>query len=201
MEQYIAPIEELIERLRLLPGVGRRSAAKYAMRIIDLPEERARALADAIIGAKTAVRRCRRCFNLTEGELCRVCEDDTRDNSIICVVEDVRALMSLERVRGYRGSYHVLEGTISPMEGRGPESLRVAELLARIEAEGSPVREVILATGSTVDGETTAMYIASLLGGHNIRVTRIAYGIPVGGELEFADEVTLGRAIDGRRPM
>ena len=202
MNEFIPPLEELIERLRLLPGVGRKTATKYAMRLIELTPEKAAEFVNAVVSARTRIKKCSCCFNITEDELCRICTNEERDSSLVCVVEDVRALMSMERVREFRGTYHVLEGTISPMDGRGPERVRIAELLARVDAENSPIREVIIATGSTVDGETTAMYLAKLLEGREgIRITRIAYGIPAGGDLEFADEITLLRAIEGRREI
>lgn len=199
MSELILPLEQLTEQMRRLPGVGRKTALKYAMRLLELPEEEAETFARTVLEARHKIKRCRRCFNLSEEELCAVCADPGRDQSLICVVEDVRAVMAMERVREYRGTYHVLEGLLSPMEGKGPDQLRIAELMERVRA--GDVREVIVATNPTAEGETTAMYLSRLLKGQGVAVTRLAYGIPVGADLEFADEVTLARALSGRREL
>ena len=199
MANTIPDLEKLIEKFRRLPGVGRRSAERMAYKILDMSDAEAEDFANAILDAKRNIGKCRFCFNLCQGEVCGVCSDETRDRSVICVLEDARAAASLEKVREYRGLYHILEGTISPMDGIGPDKLRIKELLDRI-GEGT-VEEIIIATNSTVEGETTAMYLAKLLRPLGLKITRLAYGIPVGGELDHADEVTLARAIDGRREM
>jgi len=181
---------------RRLDGVGKKSAMRYAFCVLDFTEEEARAFADAILAAKTDIHQCRRCQNITTGEICPICSDDRRDSSVICVVEDPRAVMAIEKTRQYGGLYHVLHGTISPARGITPDRLKIRELLTRLQTE--EVREIILATNPTVEGEATAMYIAKLLLPLGIQVSRIANGVPVGGDLEFADEVTLRRAMEGR---
>ena len=191
MANTIPALEKLIEKFR------RRSAERMAYKILDMPESEAEDFAKTILDAKQNVSKCRICFNLCQGEICGICADKDRDPTVICVIEDARAAASLEKVREYRGLYHILEGTISPMDGIGPEKLRIKELLERI-GEGT-AEEIIIATNSTVEGETTAMYLAKLLRPLGLKITRLAYGIPVGGELDHADEVTLARAIDGRR--
>ena len=199
MAEYILPLEKLIEQFRRLPGIGKKTAVRLAFSVLDFTEEEARAFADAVIGAKENVKTCRICQNISDGELCPVCADEGRSKSVICVVEDAKAVMSLEKVKEFEGVYHVLHGAISPMAGIGPDKLRIAELMARL-ADGT-VEEVIIATNPTVEGEATAMYLTKLIKPLGIRVSRLAYGIPVGGELEYADEVTLMRAIEGRRMM
>ena len=199
MANTIPDLERLIEKFRKLPGVGRRSAERMAYRILDMPEADAEDFAKAITDAKRNITKCSICFNLCQGEICGICSDNERDHSVICVLEDARAAASLEKVREYRGLYHILEGTISPMDGIGPEKLRIKELLDRV-GEGT-VEEIIIATNSTVEGETTAMYLAKLLRPLGLKITRLAYGIPVGGELDHADDMTLARAIDGRREV
>ena len=197
----MAEIESLValaEQFGRLPGVGRKSAMRMAYSVLDLPEEEAEAFAEAIVDAKRKIHLCPVCQNLTDRELCSVCDDPDRDRSVICVVEDARAVMSVEKVREYRGLYHVLHGVISPVNGITPDKLKLKELLARLD---ETVTEVIVATNPTVEGEATAMYIARLLKPLGIKVTRLAYGIPVGGDLEYADEVTLYRALEGRRDV
>jgi recombination protein RecR len=196
---YEGPVQDLVEELGRLPGIGPKSATRIAFHLLRIPAEDARRLARAITDARERVTWCRRCFNLAEGELCRFCRDDGRDPSMLCVVEDARDIVAVERTREFRGRYHVLQGAISPIEGVGPEQLRIRELLARVDAEG--VTEVILATNPTIEGEATAMYVARLLRPLGVRVTRIASGLPVGGDLEYADEITLGRALEGRREV
>lgn len=196
MNEFILPIERLIEQFAKLPGVGRKTATRYALAAIDLPPDSIKEFSEVLEDSIKKVRRCRICFNFSEGEICPVCADEKRDN-IICVVEDPRAVLSIERVKEYRGKYHVLCGVLSPMNKIGPEQLKIKELLRRIEKES--IREVIIATNPTVEGETTAMYLMRLLRPLGIKVTRLAYGVPVGGDIEYADAVTLGRAIEGRR--
>ena len=196
---YAAPVQALIDELGRLPGVGPKSAQRIAFYLLKVAPEDANRLAAAITEAKARVTWCRRCFNIAEGELCGYCLDDRRDSSVLCVVEEPRDIVAVERTHEFTGRYHVLQGAISPIEGIGPEQLRVQELLRRIESEG--VSEVILATNPNIEGEATAMYLARLLKPLGIKVTRIASGLPVGGDLEYADEVTLGRALEGRREV
>ena len=198
MSATLPPLEKLVERFRTLPGIGRKTAGRLALAVIDFPEEDAVAFARAILEAKRDIGHCERCQNLCEtGKLCPVCSDAARDTSVICVVEDARAVMAMERVRDYHGVYHVLGGTISPMEGIGPEDLSMALLTKRVQDGG--VKEVIIATNPTPDGETTALYLARLLKPFGVKITRLAYGVPVGADLEFADEMTLMRAMEGRQ--
>ena len=199
MSEYILPLEKLIEQFARLPGIGKKTAVRLAFSIVDGEESRAEAFAEALLAAKRDIKQCPVCFNLSEGGECAVCCDSRRDRSVICVVEDVRALMSIERVREYKGLYHVLHGVISPMDGIGPEQLRIAELIRRLEDER--VKEIIIATNPTVEGETTALYLSRLIKPLGIKISRLAYGMPAGGELEYTDEVTLFRALQGRRDM
>ena len=195
-------LEILAERMRKLPGVGAKTAMKYALAILEMSSEDADSFVSAIEDARRNIRRCEKCFNLSEGIVCSVCADEKRSDAQICVVEDARAVMAMERVTGFSGRYHVLEGVISPMDGVGPDDLRISELLLRIREQLEQGEcEVIVATNSTIEGETTAMYLTKLLKPLGVKVTRLAYGIPVGADLEYADEVTLGRAIEGRREM
>ena len=196
---YEGPVQTLIDELGRLPGVGPKSAQRIAFYLLKLAPEDANRLARAIVEAKERVSFCRRCFNIADGELCAYCRDDRRDPSQLCVVEEPRDIVAVERTHEFRGRYHVLQGAISPIEGIGPEQLRIKELLARVSDEG--VKEVILATNPNIEGEATAMYLAKLLKPLGLRVTRIASGLPVGGDLEYADEVTLGRALEGRREV
>ena len=198
MADYIESLQNLAEQFGRLPGVGRKSAMRMAFAVLELSEEEARAFADTIIDAKQKIHLCPVCQNLTDRELCPVCADLSRDRSVICVVEDARDVISLEKVREYRGMYHVLHGVISPVNGVTPDKIKLRELLERIGADDR-VNEIIVATNPTVEGEATAMYIARLVKPLGIKVTRLAYGLPVGGNLEYADEVTLHRALDGRR--
>ena len=203
MADYMESLALLEEQFRRLPGVGRRSATRMAFAILDLPDEEVARFAQTILEAKARIHPCACCGNLTDRELCSVCSDPERDGSVICVVEDARTLLAMEKVREFRGTYHVLGGLISPMKGMSPESINLKSLLLRIGGESgeSPsveVKEVILALGATVEGDATAMYIARLLSPLGVRVTRLAYGIPVGSDLEYADEVTLFRALQGR---
>ena len=199
MSFFPASLENLIDKFASLPGIGRKSAQRLAFHVLALPDTEAKAFADAITEAKASVRCCSVCQNLTEGEICSICASDRRDKSTICVVAEPRDVLSIERGREYNGTYHVLHGVLSPMSHVGPDDIRIKELLVRV-AE-SDVQEVIMATNPDTEGEATAMYISRLLKPFNIRVTRLAYGIPVGSNLEFADDATLNRAIEGRTEM
>ena len=192
-------MQSLVDELGRLPGIGPKSAQRIAFYLLKAAPEDAKRLARAVVEAKERVSWCRRCFNFAEGELCVYCRDDRRDSTLLCVVEEPRDIVAVERTQEYRGRYHVLLGAISPIEGIGPEQLKIRELLARVNDEG--VKEVILATNPNIEGEATAMYLARLLKPLGLRVTRIASGLPVGGDLEYADEVTLGRALEGRREV
>jgi recombination protein RecR len=196
---YEGPVQDLIDELGRLPGVGPKSAQRIAFHLLKVEPADAERLARAIHEVKAKVHFCKICFNVAEGELCRICRDPRRDPSLVCVVEEPRDLVAIERTQEFKGRYHVLGGAISPIEGIGPDDLRIRELLRRLESEG--VGEVILATNPNIEGEATAMYLARLLTPLGVRVTRIASGLPVGGDLEYADEITLGRAFAGRRDM
>jgi recombination protein RecR len=196
---YEGPVQSLVDELGRLPGIGPKSAQRIAFYLLKAAPEDAKRLAQAVIEAKERVSWCRRCFNFAEGDLCVYCRDERRDSRVLCVVEEPRDIVAVERTQEYRGRYHVLLGAISPIEGVGPEQLKIKELLARVNDEG--VQEVILATNPNIEGEATAMYLARLLKPIGLRVTRIASGLPVGGDLEYADEVTLGRALEGRREV
>jgi recombination protein RecR len=196
---YEGPVQSLVDELGRLPGIGPKSAQRIAFYLLKAAPEDAKRLAQAVVEAKERVSWCRRCFNFAEGELCVYCRDERRDPTVVCVVEEPRDIVAVERTQEYRGRYHVLLGAISPIEGIGPEQLKIKELLARVPDEG--VQEVILATNPNIEGEATAMYLARLLKPLGLRVTRIASGLPVGGDLEYADEVTLGRALEGRREV
>jgi recombination protein RecR len=196
---YEGPVQDLIDELGRLPGVGPKSAQRIAFHLLKVEPADADRLARAIHEVKAKVHFCKVCFNVAEGELCRICRDARRDPTLVCVVEEPRDLVAIERTQEFKGRYHVLGGAISPIEGIGPDDLRIRELLRRLESEG--VREVILATNPNIEGEATAMYLARLLTPLGVRVTRIASGLPVGGDLEYADEITLGRAFVGRRDM
>lgn len=199
MTDYIESLQVLAEQFARLQGVGRKSAMRMAFSVLELDEEAARKFADAIIDAKLKIHKCPICGNLTDKEVCYVCSDLSRDTGIICVVEDVKALMSIEKVREYKGVYHVLHGTISPVNGITPDKIGIKSLIERVGE--NDVKEVIVATNPTQDGEVTAMYISKYLKPLGVKVTRLAYGIPVGSDLEYADEITLGRAIEGRRDV
>jgi len=197
--RYAPPITRLLDELERLPGIGPKSAQRLTYHILRTDEETTTRLAEAILEVKRTIRFCARCFNFSEGELCEVCSDPERDATAICVVEEPRDLAAIERTGEFRGTYHVLQGAISPIDGIGPEQLRIRELLPRL-GDGT-VTEVVIATNPNVEGETTALYLARLIKPLGIRVTRIASGLPVGGDLEYADEVTLGRALEARREM
>lgn len=194
---YEGPIQDLVDELARLPGIGPKSAQRLAFYIVKAQAEDARRLAEAIVAAKENVRFCRECFSVSEGELCRVCRDPGRDPGVICVVEEPKDQAAIEKAGVVKGRYHVLGSAISPLEGIGPDDLRVQELLDRVGRDD--VREVILATNPNLEGNATAMYVAALLKPIGVKVTRLASGLPVGGDLEYADEVTLGRAFSGRR--
>jgi recombination protein RecR len=196
---YAGPVQDLIDELGRLPGVGPKSAQRIAFYLLKVSREDAMRLARAIGEMKDKVTFCRRCFNIAEGELCSICNDDRRDAASLCVVEEPRDIVSVEKTGEYSGRYHVLQGAISPIEGIGPDQLRVKELLARLDAES--ITEVILCTNPNIEGEATALYLGRLLKPMGLKVTRIASGLPVGGDLEYADELTLGRALEGRREV
>lgn len=199
MTNYIRPLEALIEQFERLPGIGHKTAVRLAFSILDRTEEEAEAFASAILGAKRNIMHCKVCQNISDTEICRICADESRDKTVICVVEDAKAVMALEKVKEYEGLYHVLHGALSPMDGIGPEQLKIHELLSRL-ADGT-VKEIILATNPNIEGETTAMYLSKLLKPFEIRISRLAYGVPVGGDIDYADEVTLFRALEGRRNL
>ncbi|MDR1663629.1 MAG: recombination mediator RecR [Clostridiales bacterium] len=199
MDFYGGPLTRLIEELSRLPGIGGKSAQRLAFYIIHLPEEKAQMLADAILYAKKNVRYCSVCCTLTENDPCPICSNTKRNGEMIMVVEDPRDMAAYERTKEYHGLYHVLHGAISPMNGVGPNDLKIKELLTRLQQR--PVGEVIVATNPNVEGEATAMYISRLLKPLDIKVTRIAHGVPIGGDLEYVDEVTLSRALEGRREI
>ena len=199
MADYIEALQRLAEQFGRLQGVGRKSAMRMAFSVLELDDEAVREFSAALIEAKERIHECPVCGNLTDKDVCSVCSDLSRDKSIICVVEDVKAVVSIEKVREFKGVYHVLHGAISPVNGITPDKIRFRELIERV-GEGE-VKEVIVATNPTPDGEVTAMYISKYLKPLGIKVTRLAYGVPVGSDLEYADEVTLGRAIEGRRDV
>ncbi len=199
MAAFSGPIQSLVDELGRLPGIGPKSAQRIAFHLLKVAPEDAVRLAEAIIAVKERITLCTRCFNVAEGGLCAFCEDDRRDHAVVCVVEDPRDIVSVERTGEFAGTYHVLQGALNPIEGIGPDQLRIRELLARIDGEG--VKEVILCTNPNLEGEATAMYLARLLKPLGLMVTRIASGLPVGGDLEYADELTLGRALEGRREV
>ena len=196
MAGLIKPLNSVYEQFRRLPGLGNKSALRLAYHIIDMPEDEVRRLAETLLRAKQEIRFCRECFNLTDSDVCEICGDAKRDHSTVCVVEQPQDAVAMERSHGYTGVYHVLHGCLSPLDGIGPEELRIKELLARIGKGG--VKEVILATNSNVEGEATAAYLAQLFRHQPVIVSRIARGLPMGGDLEYADEVTLVKALENR---
>lgn len=199
MMQNIAPLAKLIEHFRALPGIGAKTATRLAYHILDMDNDKARALAGAIIEAKEKIGYCNICFNLSDKNPCYICSSSGRDKSVICVVEEPRDVAAMERMRDFKGVYHILHGALSPLEGVGPEDIRIKELLARLY--DGDIQEIIMATNPNVEGEATAMYIAKLLKPIGIKVTRIAHGLPIGGDLEYADEVTLAKAMENRREI
>ncbi len=200
MQRYFpAPVERLTEAFARLPGVGGKTAQRLAFHVLSLPDAEAEEFAQAILEAKRMVHTCPVCQNLTDSELCAICSDERRDQGVICVVAEPRDVIAMERAREYEGVYHVLHGVISPLNHVGPDDIRIRELLARVAKGG--VREVIMATNPDTEGEATAMYLSRLLRPMEVKVTRLAYGVPVGSQLEYADEVTLLRALEGRREI
>ena len=199
MAVYTQPVQTLIDELGRMPGVGPKSAQRIAFHLLKIPPEDVARLALSITDAKARVRFCTRCWNFAEGDLCPICLDDRRDSNLLCVVEESRDIISIEKTGEFKGRYHVLLGAMNPLDGIGPEQLKMKELFARIEPED--VQEVILCTNPNTEGEVTAMYIARMMKPFGIKVTRIASGLPVGGDLEYADELTLGRALEGRREL
>ncbi len=199
MKYYAKPLNRLIGELSRLPGIGGKTAQRLAFHILAMEDKEAFALADAIRDAKTSMKYCSVCGNLTDEDPCSICRDESRDQSMICVVESPKDVIAMEKIREYRGLYHVLHGAISPMDGIGPENINLKSLITRLQDER--VQELIIATNPTIEGEATSMYIARLIKPSGIRVSRIAHGIPVGGDLEYADEVTLLKAMEGRREL
>lgn len=198
MRRLAKPVARLVEELSRLPGIGPKTASRLTFYLLRAPKEQAKALSQAIGELRERIVTCQICYNITEASPCDICRDEERDRSLFCVVEEPLDVMAIERT-GYKGLYHVLGGVISPLEGIGPENLKIVQLLRRLERE--PVKEVILATNPSLEGESTAMYIRRLLSSSPIKVTRIAHGLPVGGDLEYADQVTLTRALEGRREI
>lgn len=196
---YTVPVQTLIDQLGRLPGIGPKSAQRIAFHLLKLPADDVRRLATAILDAKERVRFCSKCFNFAEDELCPICSDPRRDQSVLCVVEESRDIIALERTGEFRGRYHVLLGVMNPIEGIGPEQLKIRELIARLSSE--EITEVIVCTNPNTEGEVTASYLSRLLKPFDVKVTRPASGLPVGGDLEYADELTLGRALSGRRSI
>ena len=199
MADFIVPLEKLIEQFEKLPGIGHKTAVRLAFSMLDFSPDEAKAFADAILDAKEKIKNCEICQNISDKPVCSICSDEKRDKSVICVVEDAKSVMAIEKTREYHGVYHVLGGTVSPMDGVGVEQLKIRELVKRV-AE-TDVKEIIIATNPSLEGETTAAYISKLLRPFEIPVSRLALGIPVGGELDYADEITILRAIEGRRRM
>lgn len=197
--QYIAPLANLIEHFRALPGIGQKTAVRLAYHVLDMDPAAAKSLAGAILEAKEKIGYCNTCFNLSDRNPCAICSDEKRDHSVICVVEQPQDVAAMERMHEYKGVYHVLHGVLSPLEGVGPDDLRIKELLTRLY--DTSVQEIIMATNPNVEGEATAMYLAKLLKPSGIKVTRIAHGLPIGGDLEYADEITLAKAMENRREI
>lgn len=199
MKAFAQPIEELIAALVKLPGIGEKTAMRLALHMLRSSREEMEALARAIVHVKEKIRTCRECFNFTEEDPCPICADPARKTGLLCVVEEPGDLMAIEATRGFKGMYHVLQGTLSPLDGVGPEDLRIAELLGRVRK--GPFKEVILATNPTVEGEATSLYLAQQLRPLGVRVTRIAYGLPAGGDVQYADHLTIGKALENRRDL
>lgn len=199
MAYDVAALENLIEQFRKIPSIGRKTAQRMAFHVLDLSDDEAKAFADAIIEAHSKIHQCSVCHNITENELCPVCLSTNRDHSLVCVMEEPRDVLALERTREFNGVYHVLHGVISPMNGIGPEQLTIKSLVER--AASGEIKEIIMATNPTIEGDTTAMYISKLIKPFGVKVTRLAYGIPVGADIEYADDVTLMRALAGRSEL
>jgi recombination protein RecR len=197
--QYPEPIAKLIEGFMKLPGIGPKTASRLAFFVLDMKEDDVLDFAKALVNGKRNLTYCSVCHNITDTDPCRICEDKHRDESMVCVVQDAKDVIAMEKMKDYRGKYHILHGAISPMDGVGPEDIKIPELLKRLQDD--TIQEVIIATNPTIEGEATAMYISRLVKPTGIKVTRIAHGLPVGGDLEYADEVTLSRAIEGRREL
>lgn len=198
MNYNVVPLVKLVEQFQKLPSIGHKTAQRLAFHVLNMSDEQVKEFADTILKAHTDIHKCKVCQNLTEDELCPICKSTTRDTSVICVVEDPRDVMAIENTGEYNGLYHVLHGVISPIDGVGPNDIKLKELLLRLNDEENPVEEVIMATNPTVEGEATSMYISRLLKPLEIKVSRLAYGVPVGADLEYTDEITLSRALDGR---
>ena len=198
MELYSGYVNRLVSELAALPGIGDKSAQRLAFHMINMPPEKVKRLADTMMEARSRVKYCKECFTLTDSDMCPVCSNTSRDHSLIMVVEDTRDMAAYEKTGKYGGVYHVLQGAIAPMLGVGPSDIRIKELVDRCSRDGADISEVILATNSSIEGETTAMYISKLIKPLGVKVTRIASGVPVGGDLEYIDEITLTRALDGR---
>ncbi len=199
MAEYIESLQRLAEQFGRLQGIGKKNAMKMAFSVLDMTDDEAAEFAQAIIEAKEKIHLCPICQNLTDRDICPICSDETRDRETVCIVSDARVVLSMEKVREYKGLYHVLHGVISPMNGTTPDKLKIRELLERIDM--GEIKEVIIATNPTVEGEATAMYLSRLLKNFDIKVTRLAYGVPMGSDLEYADEITLYRALEGRRDL
>lgn len=197
--QQVAPLVKLVEQFRRLPGIGPKSATRLAYYVLEMEKSQAQALAQAIIEAKDRIGYCSVCYNFTDTDPCKICQAQSRDHTIICVVEEPRAVAAIERSRDYRGLYHVLHGALSPLDGVGPDDIRIKELLQRLQS--GDIKEVIMATDPDVEGEATAMYLARLLKPLGVKATRIAHGLPVGGDIEYVDEVTLSKAVENRREL
>jgi recombination protein RecR len=198
MDFYPVAIEKLIEEFAKLPGIGQKTAQRLALHILNLPEDEVKEFADALVKAKGTIKYCSVCGNFTDQDPCAICSNPNRDKSVICVLEQPKDVMTMEKVKEYNGLYHILHGNLSPMQGRGPQDIRIRELVARMKED---VKEVIIATNPNIEGEATAMYIAKILKPLDVKVTRIAAGVPVGGDLEYADEVTLSKALEGRKEI
>ncbi len=196
---FTPALEKLIEHFRLLPGIGYKSAVRMAFNVLDMPEEKARDFAQAILEAKEKIGRCSICQDISETEVCAVCSDSTRDQSVICVVESSKDVLAIEKINEYKGLFHVLGGLINPIEGIGPDEIKIKELISRLGSD--QIKEVIVATNPSIEGEATAMYLSRMIRPFGIKTTRLAYGLPAGGELEYADELTLFRAMEGRREI
>lgn len=199
MQYNAVPLQRLVEQFERMPGIGRKTAQRIAFYILGLPKEEGLSIADAVKDACEKIHKCSVCCDLTQDEICPICGNSGRDHSVICVVEDSQSLIAVEKTNEYKGVYHVLHGAISPLDGIGPDQLTVKELLKRINDGG--IKEIILATDSDVEGEATAMYLAKLIKPFNIKITRLAFGLPVGTDIQYADEITLSRAIEGRQSM
>ncbi|MBS6599999.1 MAG: recombination mediator RecR [Clostridium sp.] len=198
MDFYPVAIEKLIEEFAKLPGIGQKTAQRLALHVLNLPEDEVKEFADALVKARGTIKYCSVCGNFTDQDPCAICSNPNRDKSVICVLEQPKDVMTMEKVKEYNGLYHILHGNLSPMQGRGPQDIRIRELVARMKED---VKEVIIATNPNIEGEATAMYIAKILKPLDVKVTRIAAGVPVGGDLEYADEVTLSKALEGRKEI